>query len=88
MKYKAHKIELEIIKIHPIKETTKSVWIKTKFGNIRQERKEADGYKYFDTFTEAKTFLFNLQIKKILVAEDNFKKAQAELDHIKAMEEK
>ena len=85
-KFKVSEDDFEIQKIDTVKETEKSVWMKTKLGNIRQERKESASYKYFNHFNLAKTYLFNKWIKKILTLESMLEEEKETLEKIKKFE--
>ena len=86
-KFKVSEDDFEIQKIDTVKETEKSVWMKTKLGNIRQERKESASYKYFNHFNLAKTYLFNKWIKKIVTLESILEEEKKTLEKIKAFKE-
>lgn len=86
-KFKVSEDDFEIQKIDTVKETEKSVWMKTKLGNIRQERKESASYKYFNHFNLAKTYLLNKWIKKIVTLESMLEEEKKTLEKIKAFEE-
>jgi len=87
MKFKVSEDDCEIQKINAVKETEKSIWMKTKLGNIRQERKESDSYQYFNRFDLAKTYLLNKWIKKIVTLESLLTEEKETLEKIKKFEE-
>lgn len=86
IKYRTSKFYFErnIEEIEISRETDKSVWIKTKFGEQR-EAKKTNYYRYFDTWEEAHQHLLSEAEKDIMNAERRLENAKHKLMSIKEM---